>query len=226
MDARMIAHDMRTPLNALQLSLQAAMPLVGDSGAKEILKLAEKNSHVLAGMIESLLASAREGPFVRGSLALRTCQAADLVRDAVDQVALQAREKVLKLEVKSSLGVPPFVADGERLMRVLVNLLTNAIKFTPTGGLIEVEYKLRVNDGHPVVVFSVTDDGVGVSEEDAQRIFVEGISIAAPENRSHGLGLAVCKEIVEAHDGRIWVELGRPQGSTFSFSVPADAAVE
>lgn len=221
----MIAHDMRTPLNALLLSVQAASSMATD-GQKPLLDLAEKNARVLSNMIESLLATSGDGPRARGPLTLRECLPLDLVTSAVDQVAPQAAEKSLTLNTGPLMALPPLVADGDRLVRVLVNLLMNAVKFTPAGGHVSVDVRRRMNDGHPAVVFSVSDDGVGVSDEDAQRIFVEGISIATPEKRSHGLGLAVCKELVEAHGGRIWVELGNERGSVFSFAIPADLQAE
>jgi signal transduction histidine kinase len=225
MDVRMIAHDMRTPLNALLLSVQAAASTAPDD-QKVMLQLAENNARVLSGMIESLLATTEQIPSARSALALRPCVAADLVKSAVDQIAPQATSKSLIVEIRPIAHLPTFVADGERLVRVLVNLLTNAVKFTPEGGHIAVEVKYRLNDGHPTVIFSVIDDGIGVSEQDAQRIFVEGISIASPGNCSHGLGLAVCKELVEAHGGRIWVELNHTAGSVFSFSIPSAKQVE
>lgn len=221
----MIAHDMRTPLNALLLSVQAAASLAPE-GQKPLLDLAEKNARVLSNMIESLLATSGDGPWARGPLTLAECLPLDLVTNAVDQVAPQAAEKSLTLKTGPMLALPPIVADGPRLVRVLVNLLTNAIKFTPEGGHVIVDVKYRMNDGHQAVVFTVSDDGVGVSEEDAQRIFEEGISIASPDKRSHGLGLAVCKELVEAHGGRIWVELGHERGSVFSFAIPVDVREE
>lgn len=225
MNVRMIAHDMRTPLNALLLSVQAAASTAPDD-QKVMLQIAENNARVLSGMIENLLATTERTPSARSMLTLRPCVAEDLVKSAVDQIAPQAASKSLVVEVRPIAHLPSFVADGDRLVRVLVNLLTNAVKFTPEGGNIAIEVKYRLNDGHPTIIFSVIDDGVGVSEEDAQRIFMEGISIAAPGKCSHGLGLAVCKELVEAHGGRIWLELNHTSGSVFSFSIPSAKQVE
>jgi signal transduction histidine kinase len=120
------------------------------------------------------------------------------------------------------LALPPFVADAGALVRVLVNLLANAIKFAPDEGHVQVTVKLRINDGHRVMVFSVADDGIGVPSERIDHIFVEGVSMVESGTSSTGLGLAVCRAIVEAHGGRIWVETGRARGAKFSFAIPTD----
>ena len=80
--------------------------------------------------------------------------------------------------------------------------------------------KSRANDGHDSVIFSVIDEGPGISEADADRVFVEGVSIASASRSSSGLGLTICRELVEAHGGRIWVETKRQSGCCVSFSIP------
>lgn len=221
LDLRMIAHDMRTPLHALNLSVHAARRQAGNPEAvATLLELAERNIRVLSSLVESMLASgATHG---REHLVLRECEAQEIVTRAFDQVGALAAEKHQRLEAQEMLALPPLVADAESLVRVLVNLLANAIKFSPTGAPIQVSVKLRINDGHRVLVFSVTDDGIGVAPNQIDRIFLEGISLGVTGTPSTGLGLAVCRAIVEAHQGRIWVEPGRTRGARFSFSIPTD----
>jgi two-component system sensor histidine kinase KdpD len=221
LDQRMIAHDMRAPLHALNLSVQAARRQAGNPQAVDtLLELAERNIRVLSSLVEGMLASDTSGG--RELLVLRECEAQDIVMRAFDQVSAQASEKEQRLEARDMLALPPLVADADGLVRVLVNLLGNAIKFSPHGAHIQVSAKLRINDGHRVLVFSVTDDGVGVAPDQIDRIFLEGISVGVTGTSSTGLGLAVCRAIVEAHQGRIWVEPGRARGARFSFSVPTD----
>lgn len=223
----MIAHDMRTPLNALSLSLQAFRAARSNPDMQdEALRIAERNIRALGGMIESLLTASADGPWARGPLNLRKCNAGEIIASAIDQVAPLASEKAQKIQAAPSASLPPLAADSERLTRVLVNLLSNSVKFSPEGSTIAIETWLRNNDGHPVVVFSVIDQGVGVSPEDIPRIFQHGVSIAKAGRYSSGLGLAVCKEIVEAHDGRIWVEPEHASGATFSFSIPVSLSGE
>lgn len=221
LDLRMIAHDMRAPLHALNLSVHAARRQSGNPEAvAALLEIAERNIGVLSSLVENLLAAGtRDGS---EPLTLRAREAHDIVARALDQVAPLAEEKKQRLEAAEMLALPPLVADGEALVRVLVNLLVNAIKFAPEGGLIEVSVKLRINDGHRVMVFSVADDGIGVPPEQIDHIFVEGVSLQESAMNSSGLGLSVCRTIVEAHEGRIWVETGRTRGAKFSFAIPMD----
>lgn len=223
MDVRMIAHDMRTPLNALSLGLKSAEALAGKPDIQvETFNLMERNLKALSLMVESLLATSEHGPWTRGTLSYRECLPLELVASAVDQVAPLAAAKRQNLESSGVVTTPTLVADGERLVRVLVNLLSNAVKFTPENGSIRVDAKLRSNDGHRVVVFTVSDTGCGVPSDLIDRIFEEGVSVADPGKYSSGLGLTVCRELVEAHGGRIWAEGGRTTGAAFSFSIPRD----
>lgn len=220
MDVRMIAHDMRAPLNALNLSIEAARKLRDHPEAQEeMMALAQKNAVVLSALIEALLSLGEHGAAEPAALQLTECQPEELILSAVEQVSLQAAELSQELQ-RTCLSVPAIQADRAQLVRVLVNLLGNAIKFTPRGGTISITAKPRINDGHAVVVFAVVDDGKGVAEDDIDQIFIEGVSAGRPDGVSAGLGLAVCREIVESHGGRIWVEAGRQKGAAFAFSVP------
>lgn len=216
-DVRMIAHDMRTPLSALLFSLKNAQMSKGDPAAlQRALEVAERNTLALASIVEALLDTSTDG---RGQLSLAECRPADLIASAIDQIAPQSEQKCLSIR-RGELFPQTILADPTRITRVLVNLLSNAIRFSPEGGEIIVQAVMRLNDGHPCVVFSVHDHGPGVSVEDMTKIFGEGVSIAKGGKYSSGLGLAVCKELVEAHGGRIWVETDRTDGATFSFSIP------
>jgi len=213
----MIAHDMRTPLSALMFSLKSAQAASGDPATlQRALEIAERNTVALARIVEALLDTSTDG---HGQLVVRECFAADLIASAIDQIAPQSEQKRLTITIGETFP-QPILADPMRLTRVLVNLLSNAIRFSAEGGAILVQAVMRLNDGHPCVVFSVADNGPGVSAADITRIFGEGVSIAKGGKYSSGLGLAVCKELVEAHGGRIWVETDRTDGATFSFSIP------
>jgi len=216
MDVRKIAHDMRTPLSAMTFAISGAQQAKNPEDSKRLLDIASKNAQALSGMIESLIEASETG---EGKLGLQEHLPLDLVTSSVDQIAPLAEQKRLRVEIGGLTALPPIVADGARIIRVLVNLLSNAMRFSPEGGRISVSAKTRINDGHAATVFSVADEGPGVAPDDIDRIFVEGISLG----QSTGLGLAVCKEIVEAHGGRIWVETGRSKGACFSFSLPAEA---
>jgi signal transduction histidine kinase len=109
-----------------------------------------------------------------------------------------------------------------RLTQVIVNLLTNAVKFTPAGGTIEASARRVGGEIH----VSVKDSGIGIAEADQARIFdsfQQGSRMAAAAAEGTGLGLTLCKKIAELHNGRLWVESRVGAGSTFTFAIPASA---
>ena len=109
-------------------------------------------------------------------------------------------------------------ADWDRLRQVLQNLVGNAVKFTSPGGHILIHV---VNDGPKFVRFSVTDTGTGIPEENLERVFDKFWQANRTERRGAGLGLPICKGIVEKHGGRIWGTSSVGQGTTFHFTLPA-----
>jgi two-component system phosphate regulon sensor histidine kinase PhoR len=162
---------------------------------------------------------------------------APLQRTAVDPIALihrvverlrpQIARARLQVWVEVFHEIPPVEMDSARIEQVLVNLMHNAIKFTPVDGAITVSARVE----RRWLVVAVTDTGVGVAEDELPRLFERFYkSDKARRSGGTGLGLAIAKHIVQAHGGRIWVESRPGQGSTFSFSlpvngVPAPAAV-
>jgi signal transduction histidine kinase len=116
-------------------------------------------------------------------------------------------------------GFGELYADKRKVKQVLVNLLSNAFKFTPDGGTITVEVQKAVRE----VVFSVEDTGPGISEEDQKRLFRPFEQLQSPltkKVKGTGLGLHLSKRLVELHGGRIWVKSELGKGSIFSFSIP------
>jgi two-component system phosphate regulon sensor histidine kinase PhoR len=149
----------------------------------------------------------------------------DVITSAVDRLRLQAERARLNLTVDSPETLPAIQADLSRLEQVLVNLLHNAIKFTPPGGAIHVSAHTESDEqGKPTaVVFSVRDTGVGIAADDLARIFERFYKAdRARASGGTGLGLAIARHTVEAHAGRIWAESVEGEGSTFYFSIPVD----
>jgi two-component system, OmpR family, phosphate regulon sensor histidine kinase PhoR len=118
--------------------------------------------------------------------------------------------------------LPQVLADQARIEQVVVNLLHNAIKFTPSGGQIQINAALGTEDSQSrQVVFSIRDTGVGVAEEDLPRIFERFYKAdRARAGGGTGLGLAISRHLVEAHGGKIWATSKLREGSTFYFSLP------
>jgi len=132
-------------------------------------------------------------------------------------MVLQAERVNLTLSYDCPVDLPLVFADPERISQVFINLIHNAIKFTPNGGRIHVT---AYQDGQ-MVVFKVSDNGVGIAEKDINRIFERFYKAdRARSGGGTGLGLSICRHIVDAHGGKIWAESVENEGSDFYFSLP------
>jgi signal transduction histidine kinase len=130
-----------------------------------------------------------------------------------------SRKKQLTLNVQKDKDVNILVADEAKLKQIMYNLLGNAIKFTPEGGEIDINISIVEN----MVRISIIDTGIGISLEDQKKLFRPFTQLDSSYGRKYqgtGLGLALTKELVELHGGRIWVESEVGKGSTFSFEIP------
>jgi signal transduction histidine kinase len=149
---------------------------------------------------------------------------ADLRQTVSSVLALlqpDARRRNIKLTADLPARLPRLSLDAERIQQVLINLVGNALKFTPAGGSVHIE--VRQKDSGALQV-AVTDNGLGITPEDRERIFDEFAQInrhtAQRQREGSGLGLAISKRIVEAHEGTIMVTSALGKGSTFSFTLP------
>jgi len=144
-----------------------------------------------------------------------------LVADAISSTASLAMEKSIALSADVPGETPPCHADHDRLIQVLTNLITNAIKHTPEGGHITVSV---VDDGD-ATRFAVHDTGTGIPNEELSKVFERFHQVIGPDGRASrrgsGLGLCICREIVEHYSGRIWAESILGQGSSFQFTIPS-----
>lgn len=213
-----ISHELRTPLaslKALTETLQAGA-LDDRQVANHFLNRIEIEVDSISLIVQELLELSR---IESGVVPLNLEQVApcELLNSAVERLKLQAESSGLSLDVECPNGLPMVLADYSRLEQVLVNLLHNAIKFTPEGGSIA----LGCQEMDGIVRFSIHDTGVGISSTDLNRIFERFYK--AERSRAGGgtgLGLAISKHIIEAHHGDIWAESVEGQGSTFYFSIP------
>ena len=217
----MIVHDLRQPLQSIIGGL-GVLPVLGELNEeqREFLALSEQGGRTLLEMINDLLDI---GKMESGALELERTEIspAGLVEESLRQVRYLFRERSLEIRVSVSPPARPIHADADKLRRVLVNLVGNAIKFTPRGGQVTVTGCPAEADGY---LFCVADTGEGIPNESFERIFEKfGQVEARREGRvtSTGLGLTFCKMAVEAHGGRIWVESEPGRGSRFSFTIPA-----
>jgi len=220
---RMVVHDLKNPLAGIMGNLQLLqMKGAGQDPAHvlEIVGRTEESAKHLMGMILNILDVAR---LEEGKLVLRRkpVHPPEMMEACLRQVAGWAARSEVKLVSASTGPVPDLTADPELLLRVLGNLVSNALKHTPPGGCVEVG---AAGQGD-TVRFWIRDSGEGIPPDLLPRIFDKFV-VGPGEGRKSlgaydtGLGLTFCKMVVEAHGGRICVESQPGEGSTFSFALP------
>lgn len=213
-----ISHELRTPLASLKALTETLQngALEDKSVANRFLNRMEIEVDSLSLIVQELLELSRieSGRF---PLAIETINPAALINAGADRLRLQAERAGLVLEINCNETIPDVRADFSRMEQVLVNLLHNSIKFTPSGGSITISCFQKEDQ----VVISVADTGEGISAEDFPRIFERFYKAdQARSGGGTGLGLAIAKHLVEAHKGKIWAESIEGRGSTFFFSLP------
>jgi len=219
----MIVHDLRTPLTSMNLSLDLLERTLNDaskaSQRERFVQTANRSAADMLQLVNQLLDVAKmEAGQLR--LQLEDRSLADLLREkaAVFQPQIVASQKHLTLALPDNL--PLIAIDVDLIDRVVDNLLSNALKYTEVGGQIT----LRTQRAGNKLVVAIADDGEGIEQTKADQIFDKFYQVqdaqGKPLRRGTGLGLAFCKMVVEAHNGRIWVESKPGEGSTFYFTLP------
>jgi two-component system phosphate regulon sensor histidine kinase PhoR len=213
-----VSHELRTPLAAIKAlteTLQAGA-LEDPPAAQRFLMQMETEVDSLSLMVSELLELSRIESG-RVPLNLAPTRPMEIVNQAQERLHLQAERAGLTLKMEYPDELPDVMADASRVQQVVVNLLHNAIKFTPTGGQVTVSAE-PYND---YICFTVEDTGIGISKEDLPRIFERFYKADRSRTTSGtGLGLAIARHLVEAHGGRIWAESEIGKGSAFHFTIP------
>jgi signal transduction histidine kinase len=216
-----ISHELRTPLTVIKESVaivsdEMAGPINADQ--KDFLDTAKRNVDRLAVLISDALDYQKlEDQRMEFSMAENDINAA--VKEAGDRFGLPLKNKGLLLEYQLQSGLPKLSFDKERIAQVLTNLINNAIKFTDQGNIVLVTEKI----GDDAVQVSVKDQGIGIREGDLQKLFQGFSQISSGLGRQTGgtgLGLALCKKIIERHKGKVGVRSVFGKGSTFYFTLP------
>lgn len=215
----MVAHDLRNPLAAIALKAQQLKRVVAPDRCRVYAEGIEEGAKRMDGLISSLLdaASIESGRF---SVRLQRCAASQVLSDASDVAATLAADKGIVLELRDGAVGVEVNADAARLVQVLLNLVGNAIKFTPRGGRITISAE---GDGASAR-FSVTDTGPGIPADQQQYVFERFWTREREGQLGTGLGLYVSRGVVEAHGGAIGLSSREGHGATFWFTIPAVAA--
>jgi two-component system phosphate regulon sensor histidine kinase PhoR len=213
-----VSHELRTPLASLKALTETLRDgaLEDPPAARRFLTRIETEVDALTQMAQELLELARiesgQVPLERRALA-----PGELIASSAERMRAQAERAGLALHVHVPDGLPEVLADRPRLEQVLVNLIHNAIKFTPPGGSLTLSAE-REGD---IVRFSVEDTGTGIPADDLPRIFERFYKAdRARSGGGTGLGLSISRHLVESHGGRIWAESREGDGSTFHFTLP------
>ena len=213
-----VSHELRTPLAGLKAIAETLREsaLEDPPAARRFLTRMETEIDTLTQLVRELLELSR---IESGKVPLqrKPISPCSLLTPGVERMRLQAERAHLILQNDCPADLPLVSADAERMGQVLVNLLHNAIKFTPPNGRIVTGAYQQDRQ----VIFTVTDSGVGISQEDLGRIFERFYKAdRARSGGGTGLGLSIARHMVEAHGGRIWADSTPGEGSIFSFSLP------
>ena len=212
-----VSHDLKNPIGAIlsysELLLEDT-PRTGDE-AKKWTQVIKRNAETSLRLISDILDMER---FAEGKLHMHfaDCTVSALVEETVDIFLHVAAERKISLNYVSPFDERILNCDRDRIGQVLVNLIGNALKFTPAGGQISVETIWSQNE----LVIQVTDSGIGVPENQKARIFNRYTQLANRDRQGLGLGLYISAMLVEAHQGKIGVAAAAGGGSVFGFSIP------
>ena len=219
-----VSHELRTPLTsikgALGLILGGTTGTIGDK-SRDLLLLAEKNTFRLAGLVDDILdfEKLRSGEI---SFELQTCDLGDLVNDTVLQCGPYASRFEVTFQIAKLSSNTLVQVDPVRISQVLINLLSNAAKFSPTGGVVTISLSAAPDR----VRVEVKDQGVGIKPAFHDKVFERFSQQDASDTRSvggSGLGLSISKSIIEGHSGTIGFDSAEGAGTTFYFELPAVA---
>jgi signal transduction histidine kinase len=224
-----IAHELRNPITVIQGNLEAWLDGVTSPTPTNIASVHNETLH-LGRMVTDLrdlsLAEAHQ-------LRLNTefANIKDVIEAEISALTISADENRIELRVVADSNLPKIQIDIQRIRQVLRNLITNALRYTPSGGSITVSAETMADTGRTVadsIIVSVTDTGSGISAQDLPYIFTHFYKADPSRHRDgggSGLGLAIVKQLIESHGGTVSVKSEIGMGSTFSFTIPLPRSV-
>lgn len=220
-----VAHDLRNPLSVVGMSAAIAARCEGVQGDARARQAVERIDRAVKQMDRQIADLLDVATIQAGTLSVRmsACQVGALVDEAVEAHRGLALERGVELVSVAPQGSLEVVCDGQRVLQVLANLLSNAFKFAPEGSTVELEASAQGDDS---VRFAVRDHGPGIRAEDVPHLFDRYWSALRPSKRGTGLGLYICKGIIGAHGGELQVATAVGEGTSFSFTLPLGGATK
>ncbi|MBI5623912.1 MAG: PAS domain-containing protein [Elusimicrobia bacterium] len=219
-----VTHDLQSPLAAICSGLELLADKVSSVGGPETaqyIDICMRNSRHLSGMIREILDFSK---LDSGKMTVHPApvSASSLLKEAVESLQPWAKTRKLRLEARSAHADFSVLADQPRVVQVLTNLISNAVKSTKEGGSITVAAVPAAEDGQGI--FAVKDTGSGISPEDLGRIFEKFVQVGDGRRDGVGLGLSIVQEFVRLHGGAVWAESEPGKGSVFYFTLPLSQA--
>ena len=216
-----VSHELRTPLTSIKgyasILMTGKLGNIPDQAKKRLGKI-NTHSDKLVNFVNELLDLSRIESG-RVEMKLTDCVLSEIIDSVGDILTPQMRDKKIKWSSNIDKNIPKIPLDDTQVDRIFINLISNAIKFTPEGGTITVDAHLN-ND---IVKVEVTDTGIGISQKDIAQLFDEFYRVDNQINqdvKGTGLGLPLAKKIVEAHGGKMWITSQLKKGTTFHFTLP------
>lgn len=216
----LVAHELRSPLHVARLALSMALDSRRlPTDCRTELALVDSNLLHVAGMIRDLLDTARMDHQTI-TVEPRSMDAGQLVRETVAVSRRVARERSVNMVTRIARDLPQALAEPARLQQVLTNLIDNALRFTAPGTEVQVRARRSTRAANRIEI-AVRDHGPGVRAEGAARLFDRFYQDPSRQSRSGlGLGLFICRELIQRHGGDIWVENAAGGGARFAFTIP------
>jgi len=215
-----VSHELRTPISSIKGYAETLLDGKADNKdtVKEFLSIIYQDSNRLANLIDDLLDLSR---IESGKMNMESepLEILPIVNRCINVLGKSARDKSLSIKLDIPADFPKVLGDHKRLLQVLLNLLDNAVKYTPENGSIIVS----AASNRETAQIDISDTGIGISERDLPRIFERFYRVDKARSRElggTGLGLSIVKHIVQAHNGQVWVKSTLGRGSTFSFTIP------
>ncbi|MDF1513739.1 MAG: GAF domain-containing sensor histidine kinase [Anaerolineae bacterium] len=215
----MLVHDLRVPLGSIHHSIELVMTAVNEGDTtipvNQVLEIALRSEHRMERLISDILDTTRLNSQTK-MLHFTDINLYDMAQEAMNIIITSAQRRNHTLNTKLQPGLQPLSGDQDLLQRVLINILGNAVKYTPDGGKID----FNIFDDEQNVYFEISDNGPGILPADEAHIFELFFRGHSNRVKGAGIGLAFSKLAVEAHGGRIWLEHQAHQGAKLVFSIP------
>lgn len=215
-----VSHELRTPMSSIKGYAETLLhgALEDRINARDFINIIHQDSNRLANLIDDLLDISRieSGKM---ELVVMALELKPIIQRIIGVLEQPAREKSLSITCDFPDVLPRVLTDDKRLSQVLLNLLDNAVKYTPAGGRIKIILSIK----EKFIQVDIADTGIGIPAEDIPRIFERFYRVDKARSRElggTGLGLSIVKNIVSAHGGEVWVDSEYGKGSTFSFTIP------